>query len=147
MGRTVLFPSNLFRIFASKKRVKSTPETSRPIVAVRAESKPDRMEASGSGGSGRSKSNLLPLSEVVSDCVKRWFQDTLKEARAGDSAMQVLVGQMYYNGYGVTKDVHKGRAWINKASKVRSSVWKVSEKRPGYNASDSDSENTKVDAE
>ncbi|CAM8943183.1 unnamed protein product [Rhodiola kirilowii] len=26
----------------------------------------------------------------------------------------------------------EGRAWINKASKVRSSVWKVSEKRPDW---------------
>uniref|UniRef100_A0A7N0TH82 Uncharacterized protein n=1 Tax=Kalanchoe fedtschenkoi TaxID=63787 RepID=A0A7N0TH82_KALFE len=157
MGRTALVPSNLACIFklyspprlvAPKSRVKPLPE--RPIAAASAESKPprSRMEASGSGGPGGSRrSNPVPLSEVVSDCVKRWFQDTLKEAKAGDSAMQVLVGQMYFNGYGVTKDVHKGRAWINKASKVRSSVWKVSEKRPGYNASDSDSEDTKVDAD
>jgi TPR repeat protein len=49
----------------------------------------------------------LPLSEVVSDCVKRWFSDTLKEAKAGDINMQVLVAQMYYNGYGVSKDAQK----------------------------------------
>lgn len=48
-----------------------------------------------------------PLSLVVTDCVKRWFQDTLKEAKAGDIAMQVLVGQMYFSGYGVTKDPQK----------------------------------------
>ncbi|XP_010256999.1 PREDICTED: uncharacterized protein LOC104597244 [Nelumbo nucifera] len=82
----------------------------------------------------------VPLSEVVSDCVKRWFQDTLKEAKAGDSAMQILVGQMYYSGYGVPRDAQKGRAWITRASKSRSSAWKVSDKHPGYNASDSDSE-------
>ncbi|ERM95583.1 hypothetical protein AMTR_s00023p00110940 [Amborella trichopoda] len=84
--------------------------------------------------------NRLPLSEVVADCVKRWFQDTLKEARAGDSSMQVLVGQMYYSGYGIPRDAQKGRAWLTKASKNRSSVWKVSDKHPGYNASDSDSD-------
>jgi TPR repeat protein len=39
--------------------------------------------------------------------VKRWFEDTLKEAKTGDISMQVLVGQMYFNGYGVPKDVEK----------------------------------------
>lgn len=53
-------------------------------------------------GLGRSK-----LSQVVSDCVRRWFLDTLKEAKAGDSAMQILVGQMYNSGYGVAKDPQK----------------------------------------
>lgn len=81
-----------------------------------------------------------PLSEVVADCVRRWFQDTLKEAKSGDVNMQVLVSQMYYSGYGVPKDAQKGRLWMTRASRVRSSVWRVSEKRPGYNASDSDSD-------
>ncbi|KAG5125428.1 hypothetical protein JHK82_032165 [Glycine max] len=80
-----------------------------------------------------------PLAKVVADCSKRWFQDTLKEAKAGDSAMQVLVGQMYYSGYGVPRDPHKGHVWISKASRNRNSVWKVCGKRPGYRASDSDS--------
>ncbi|KAF8402545.1 hypothetical protein HHK36_010630 [Tetracentron sinense] len=94
--------------------------------------------------------NRMPLSKVVSDCAKRWFQDTLKEAKAGDSAMQVLVGQMYYSGYGVPRDAQKviswifnGRGWIARASRSRSSVWKVSDKHPGYNASDSDSDELK----
>ncbi|XP_042011651.1 uncharacterized protein LOC121760104 [Salvia splendens] len=82
----------------------------------------------------------LPLSEVVDDCVHRWFQDTLKEAKTGDINMQVLVGQMYNCGYGISKDANKGKIWIRRASRVRSSVWKVSNKRPGYTASDSDSD-------
>ncbi|OVA17221.1 Sel1-like [Macleaya cordata] len=86
------------------------------------------------------RENRMPLKEVVSDCAKRWFQDTLKEAKAGDSGMQVLVGQMYYSGYGITKDAQKGKAWISKASRSRSMVGKVSDKHPGYNASDSDSD-------
>ncbi|XP_066352246.1 uncharacterized protein [Miscanthus floridulus] len=81
----------------------------------------------------------VPLAEVVSDCTRRWFQDALKEARAGDITMQVLVGQMYRSGYGVNKNEHKARVWMEKASRYRSTVWKVSNKRPGYNASDSDS--------
>ncbi|KAG5533570.1 hypothetical protein RHGRI_027681 [Rhododendron griersonianum] len=75
---------------------------------------------------GQQQNNRLPLAAVVSDCVKRWFQDTLKEAKAGDGAMQIL-----------------GRAWLNRASKSRSSAWKVGDKQPGYNASDSDSDDMK----
>lgn len=48
-----------------------------------------------------------PLARVVADCAKRWFQETLKEAKAGDTAMQVLVGQMYNSGYGVSRDPQK----------------------------------------
>ncbi|KAJ9694090.1 hypothetical protein PVL29_009868 [Vitis rotundifolia] len=88
----------------------------------------------------------VPLSEVVSDCVKRWFQDTLREAKSGDVSMQVLVGQMYYSGYGVPRDAQKGRVWMTRASRTRSSVWKVSDKHPGYNASDSDSDELKGDS-
>ncbi|KAG6487426.1 uncharacterized protein LOC122009766 [Zingiber officinale] len=82
----------------------------------------------------------LPLEEVVADCTRRWFLDALKEARAGDTVMQVLVGQMYRSGYGVLKNEQKANAWFTRASKYRTSVWKVSHKLPGYNASDSDSD-------
>lgn len=58
------------------------------------------------------RSQRMPLAEVVSDCVKRWFQDTLREAKNGDIAMQVLVGQMYSSGYGVAKDAQKVFALI-----------------------------------
>lgn len=61
-----------------------------------------RIEVVNKGGNAR-----VPLSEVVSECVKRWFKDTLKEAKAGDINMQVLVGQMYHNGYGVPRDAQK----------------------------------------
>lgn len=63
------------------------------------------MEAEESGDAAGQR--RVPLSEVVTDCVGRWFQDTLKEAKAGDVSMQVLVGQMYYTGYGVPKDAEK----------------------------------------
>ncbi|KAL2900005.1 putative sel1-like repeat-containing protein L18 [Bienertia sinuspersici] len=94
---------------------------------------------SSSSNNGR-EAGRQPLSEVVADCVRRWFQDTLKEAKGGDANMQVLVSQMYFSGYGVPKDPQKARVWMTRASRVRSSVWRVSEKHPGYNASDSDSE-------
>ncbi|KAI4356095.1 hypothetical protein L6164_000141 [Bauhinia variegata] len=57
--------------------------------------------------SGRESNLRVPLSEVVADCVKRWFKDTLKEAKSGDINMQVLVGQMYCSGYGVPRDAQK----------------------------------------
>ncbi|XP_006481131.1 uncharacterized protein LOC102610400 isoform X1 [Citrus sinensis] len=82
-------------------------------------------------GNSSSETTRVPLSEVVSDCVKRWFRDTLKEAKGGDINMQVLVGQMYFSGYGVARDAQKGRIWISRASRTRSSVWKVGEKHPG----------------
>ncbi|XP_077212703.1 uncharacterized protein LOC143847815 [Tasmannia lanceolata] len=120
----------------SRSKIKFSPEFSKP--SADSEQRIRKME-------GPQRQNRIPLAAVVSDCVKRWFQDTIKEARAGDSGMQVLVGQMYYSGYGVPRDVHKGRAWIMKASKNRSSVWNVSDKHPGYNASDSDSDELKDD--
>ncbi|KAF3511030.1 hypothetical protein F2Q69_00000225 [Brassica cretica] len=51
--------------------------------------------------------NRVPLAQVVEDCVRRWFQDTLKEAKSGDVCMQVLVGQMYSSCYGIPKGEHK----------------------------------------
>ncbi|XP_048320221.1 uncharacterized protein LOC107431268 isoform X2 [Ziziphus jujuba] len=99
-----------------------------------------------SSAAEKENNGRISLSDVVSDCVKRWFKDTLKEAKAGDINMQVLVGQMYYSGYGVPRDAQKGRIWITRASRTRSSVWKVSDKHPGYNASDSDSDELKGDS-
>ncbi|KAK6932949.1 hypothetical protein RJ641_035843, partial [Dillenia turbinata] len=46
--------------------------------------------------------------------------------------MQVLVGQMYFSGYGVPRDPQKDRAWINKASKSRSSALHVGDKHPEW---------------
>ncbi|KAK9734333.1 hypothetical protein RND81_04G132400 [Saponaria officinalis] len=96
--------------------------------------------SSGSSGGRREERERVPLSEVVADCVRRWFQDTLKEAKGGDINMQVLVSQMYSSGYGVPQDPQKGKLWMTRASRTRASVWRVSGKRPGYNASDSDSD-------
>ncbi|URE48445.1 SEL1 [Musa troglodytarum] len=85
----------------------------------------------------------VPLKEVAADCARRWFQDVLKEARAGDVSMQVLVAQMYRSGYGMAKNEKKANVWITKASRYWSAVRKVSDKHPGYNASDSDSDEEK----
>ncbi|URE33092.1 hypothetical protein MUK42_34507 [Musa troglodytarum] len=54
----------------------------------------------------------VPLKEVVADGTRRWFQDALKEARVGDVAMQVLVGQMHHSGYGVLKNDQKVRLML-----------------------------------
>lgn len=55
----------------------------------------------------------VPLKDVVADCTRRWFQDSLREAKAGDAAMQVLVGQMYQSGYGVSKNEQKVRTFVS----------------------------------
>ncbi|PNX96831.1 hypothetical protein L195_g020045, partial [Trifolium pratense] len=39
-----------------------------------------------------------------------------------------------------------GKLWLTKASRLRSQVWKVGDKRPGYNASDSDSDESNEDS-
>ncbi|XP_068668035.1 uncharacterized protein [Aristolochia californica] len=144
---TVTQFQNIPKITSGKFRPSKYPKPL-PKVQFPPELKPstDSLERSRPMEGQVDRRSRSPLSDVVSDCVKRWFQDTLKEARAGDSAMQVLVGQMYYSGYGVPKDVQRGRAWITKASRTRSSVWKVSDKHPGYNASDSDSDELKVES-
>ncbi|KAL8539331.1 hypothetical protein ACS0TY_001088 [Phlomoides rotata] len=148
-ARVVNFPNN------------GSPRTTqlKPISKARPISSPDPTESKPGSPQLRVKtlqmavvenserSQRMPLAEVVSECVKRWFQDTLREAKNGDIAMQVLVGQMYSSGYGVAKDAQKGRSWITKASRSRSSAWKVGDKRPGYNASDSDSDDANEDME
>ncbi|KAL6128031.1 hypothetical protein ACLB2K_071389 [Fragaria x ananassa] len=135
---------NLTRIIASEKfsrpsrptqiRV-SPPQTAKTGSSLRVD--PERFGLKMENSEGQSR---VPLARVVSDCAKRWFQDTLKEAKGGDTAMQVLVGQMYHSGYGVEKNPEKGHAWISRASRSRRAVWKVSQKQPGYHASDSDSD-------
>ncbi|AEC09538.1 Sel1 repeat protein [Arabidopsis thaliana] len=114
-------------------------KSSKPIRPISSMDSSDK-DSSSTTTTSETTRRFVPLSSVVSDCAKRWFKDTLEEAKAGNITMQVLLGQMYYSGYGVPKDARKGRLWITKASRVRSSVWKVIDKRPGYNASDSDSE-------
>lgn len=64
-------------------------------------------ESSNCNSSEDQRLRRIPLADVVADCVRRWFQDTLKEAKAGDTSMQVLVGQMYFSGYGVPRDAQK----------------------------------------
>ncbi|GAB2292647.1 hypothetical protein Dimus_026884 [Dionaea muscipula] len=140
---------NLGRIVTSGKHRVRNPNHGKPVPNTRVEHpnpKPRevRVAESDREKQARIDSSMVvqtrfPLSMVIKDCARRWFQDALKEAKSGDTSMQVLVGQMYYRGYGVIRNQEKGRAWISKASKGRSSVWKVSNKQPGYNASDSDS--------
>eukprot|EP00252_Welwitschia_mirabilis_P012784 TRINITY_DN28285_c0_g1_i1.p1 TRINITY_DN28285_c0_g1~~TRINITY_DN28285_c0_g1_i1.p1 ORF type:complete len:143 (+),score=33.54 TRINITY_DN28285_c0_g1_i1:110-538(+) len=82
----------------------------------------------------------LPLKEVVADCEKRWFQETLKEAKNGDTQSQFLVAQMYFSGYGIPKDDRKGHAWFRKAQKFQSPIPSILSKQPGFKASESSSD-------
>ncbi|KAM0994472.1 hypothetical protein ACFX15_009630 [Malus domestica] len=157
MGKSLPSTARLYQVAktTSQSLVTSPPKQTRPTSPTTQKSskrprlsKGKEMESESSSVNANSSSNehRVPLSAVVSDCIKRWFKDTLKEAKTGDINMQVLVGQMYYNGYGVARDAHMGRVWITRASRTRSSAWKVGDKQPGYNASDSDSDELKCDS-
>ncbi|GMN40481.1 hypothetical protein TIFTF001_009713 [Ficus carica] len=142
MGKSVPSRSRITQLGKTTSECLRTVQQAKPTSSEKEKKSMERESSSES----KNDNNRLPLSEVVTDCVKRWFKDTLKEAKAGDINMQVLVGQMYYSGYGVPRDAQKGRIWMTRASRTRSSVWKVSDKRPGYNASDSDSDEPKGDS-
>jgi hypothetical protein len=45
------------------------------------------------------------LKQVVAECERQWFDQTLKAAKAGETAMQTLVGQMLCSGYGSSVNV------------------------------------------
>ncbi|XP_010517140.1 PREDICTED: uncharacterized protein LOC104792648 isoform X2 [Camelina sativa] len=87
-------------------------KSSKPIRPVSSMDSPGKDSSSGTATatattSDSSSRRFVPLSTVVSDCAKRWFKDTLEEAKAGNITMQVVLGQMYYSGYGVPKDAKK----------------------------------------
>ncbi|KAL0922970.1 hypothetical protein M5K25_007005 [Dendrobium thyrsiflorum] len=120
----------------------SREEAAAPIPGDAAGARPS-ME--GTPGEARLREERMPLSDVVADCVRRWFKDALAEAKTGDFAMQVLVSQMYQSGYGVPRNEKRAKLWFSKASRYRTSVSNVRNKHPGYNASDSDSDEVKND--
>ncbi|XP_019100507.1 PREDICTED: uncharacterized protein LOC104782284 isoform X2 [Camelina sativa] len=86
-------------------------KSSKPIRPVSSMDSPGKDSSSATATATASTSDsdrrFVPLSTVVSDCAKRWFKDTLEEAKAGNITMQVVLGQMYYSGYGVPKDAKK----------------------------------------
>ncbi|BBH06320.1 hypothetical protein Prudu_017947 [Prunus dulcis] len=102
--------ARLYQVAKTTSQSIITPKHTRsasPNPEIGQKSKRPRLKEMETESSSKKEINhRLPLSEVVSDCIKRWFKDTLKEAKAGDINMQVLVGQMYYNGYGVPRDAH-----------------------------------------
>ncbi|CAK0747982.1 hypothetical protein CVIRNUC_001804 [Coccomyxa viridis] len=56
-----------------------------------------------------------PLTAVVHDAVRRWFQEAHKEAQRGDVKQQALIGQMLMEGYGCERDPAAGKEWADKA--------------------------------
>ncbi|ANM62458.1 Sel1 repeat protein [Arabidopsis thaliana] len=81
-------------------------KSSKPIRPISSMDSSDK-DSSSTTTTSETTRRFVPLSSVVSDCAKRWFKDTLEEAKAGNITMQVLLGQMYYSGYGVPKDARK----------------------------------------
>ncbi|RRT79793.1 hypothetical protein B296_00018929 [Ensete ventricosum] len=129
MGKQLPSPTNLQRYarlaVETIRRAKIAKHAGKSLASGKEEA-----AAATSRGPGRwmdereRQQGRVPLKDVVADCTRRWFQDALKEARAGDAAMQVLVGQMYHSGYGVPRNEQKVRFC--------------------YNASDSDSDEEKM---
>jgi len=109
-ARSLRVPSDTAAV-ASAGRAAKTPvaplDTPRKSAAAAASSSGRAEVRDLAAACGLEAGERVPLAEVVSDCTRRWFQDALKEARAGDITMQVLVGQMYRSGYGVNKNEHK----------------------------------------
>lgn len=64
-----------------------------------------------------SEATSVPLNCVVHDAVKRWFDDTYREALRGDIKQQALLGQMLAEGYGCQKDPKAAEEWTEKARK------------------------------
>lgn len=57
----------------------------------------------------------VPLKMVVTEAVKRWFDDTLQEATKGDIKQQALLSQMYAEGYGCEKNPKAAKEWADRA--------------------------------
>jgi len=58
----------------------------------------------------------IPLKQLITEAVRRWFEDTLIEAQRGDVKQQALLGQMYAEGYGCTKNAKAAKEWSDKAA-------------------------------
>lgn len=84
------------------------PQVQQAIPAVQDVSTSD--SDSDSGGPVR-----VPLKLVVQDAVKRWFNETLSEARRGDVKQQALLSQMYAEGYGCKQDLEQAKIWGERA--------------------------------
>jgi hypothetical protein len=67
-----------------------------------------KVHSSSSNKNARKNPNeekAIPLKQVVAECERQWFDQTLKAAKAGETAMQTLVGQMLCSGYGASVNV------------------------------------------
>lgn len=74
---------------------------------------PSTSDTDSDGSSGAARS--VPLKLVVADAVKRWFAETLSEARRGDVKQQALLSQMYAEGFGCRQDPEQARVWAERA--------------------------------
>ncbi|GBF98124.1 hypothetical protein Rsub_10871 [Raphidocelis subcapitata] len=70
--------------------------------------------ANSSGSSGAAPAPV-PLKYVVQAATRRWFEETLAEARNGDVKQQALVAQMLQQGYGTDRDPAAAARWADKA--------------------------------
>ena len=66
--------------------------------------------------SAPSRSGRVPLSQVVRSLTERWSEEYLAEAESGDVEAQLLVAQMYMEGWGALReDPHEAKRWLLRA--------------------------------
>jgi TPR repeat protein len=51
------------------------------------------------------------LKQVVDNAAQRWFWECLRQAKLGDAQNQMLVSQMYLEGYGIAVSESKSTYW------------------------------------
>lgn len=108
---------------ASNGATTSTPGTANGNGAVAeaadaaAAPSPSSTAAPAGPSSSTSAPPTAPLSVVVTDAVKRWYQDAEREAARGDVKQQALLAQMLTEGYGCHADLEAAKGWADKAKR------------------------------
>lgn len=59
------------------------------------------------------------LKDVVANANQRWFRETLELSQAGEYRQMALLGEMFSEGYGCSKDPEAAAHWTERAKKGR----------------------------
>jgi len=86
-------------------------------AAAPSSSSPSSSAPSASTSAAAAPPPTAPLSVVVTDAVKRWYQDAEREAARGDVKQQALLAQMLTEGYGCHADLEAAKGWADKAKR------------------------------
>ena len=87
------------------------------VADAAAAAAPSSPSSSAPSSSAAAPPPTAPLSVVVTDAVKRWYQDAAREAARGDVKQQALLAQMLTEGYGCHADLEAAKGWADKAKR------------------------------